>query len=378
MSFKILINGITLDSANTTPLLINIKYWQEHNCQVDIIGNKILKKNITSQKIIKPFNYIYINENSPLTSKLKLILVGFKRNLILIRSIKNYLNKYSIIHSRSSVLDLIIFPYFLKFFDKKIKWTSVFDNTVSLIGSGKVIDRVLAFMFFQISLIFLKKADSIFVISIDLKKFLLSKGFNKAKIILTGNAIEKNLIIKANQKNKIFDAIYVGRINESKGIYDLLEVLKIVRKTLPKFQLAIMGEGDIPSKQKFLQLIANNHLQKNIKLLGYKTGADKFSLIKSSKTFWFFSHGESFGIALLEAVCCGLKAFTYQLQPFRVIYKNHEIYQFKFRDYQIIAKSIIKVFKSKNFLNKNGLKLLDKYDWNRIAQIELNTFQKII
>ena len=68
MSLKILINGVTLDNATITPLMTNLKYWQKHNCQISIIGNKILKKKIIENNIIKikSIAYIKLNENTKL------------------------------------------------------------------------------------------------------------------------------------------------------------------------------------------------------------------------------------------------------------------------------------------------------------------------
>ena len=73
------------------------------------------------------------------------------------------------------------------------------------------------------------------------------------------------------------------------------------------------------------------HLINNVLFLGYRKGLEKFNIITSSKCFWFLSvsESESFGIALLEAVCLGLPALVYDLDPFKKIYKNNEVFMFK-------------------------------------------------
>ncbi len=378
MSLKVLINGITLDNAVITPLLTNIKYWQKKKCKVSFIGNNILKKNIIDKNIIdiKSINYLKLNENTKLNSKLKLIFIGIKRNIGLISNVKKYTYKYNIIHCRSSVLDLLIFPYFLKFFDKNIKWTAVFDNIVPLNDPGNKIYRVLSWIFFKISVLLLHKADIIFTISPNLKKYLINHKFDPSKIIITGNAIETDLAKKSkSQKNK-YDALFIGRINETKGIFDMLEVINKVKKKFRNFKLAIIGDGDIYTKNKFKNKIRDLNLSKNVFLLGTKNGLEKFSIIKSSKIFIFLSksESESFGIALLEAVSCGLPAFTYNLPAYKNIYKNNEINTFKKGDINSVSKAIIKTFETKQFNNKNGRKLLGKFNWENIAKIELNSF----
>lgn len=374
---RLLINGITFDEAVLTPLLLNIKYWQSRSCEITFLGTSVLEKRIKETKIIKGFDFIKIKGKKRLESRSSLIIEGLRRNFIAPFYIKRIKNNYDVIYSRSSVLDLVIFPYFLKIFDKKVKWATVFDNTVELKGPGNKLVRLLAWIFFVISLVLLKKADFIFVISQDLENFLVNKGFEKRKIVLTGNAVEADLIREAipSKKYKI-DALFIGRINEAKGIYDMLEVLELVKKKHSDFQLAFMGEGDITTEKGFRKEVKQRDLEKNIQFLGYKSGLEKFNIIKSSKAFLFLSKTESFGIALLEAVCCGLKAFVYDLKPYQVIYKNNEVDIFEIGDYQGVANAIIETFNKKDFKNAKGKLLLKKYNWDEIAEIQLKSFLK--
>lgn len=381
MPLKILINGVTFDNANIAPLLTNIKYWQKHDCQISIIGNKILKKKIIDQEIIntKSIKYLEVNENTKIDSKIKLITVGLKRNFILLKEIKNYTNKYDIVHCRSSVLDILLFPFFLKCFDKKIKLTAVFDNLVPFTDYGNKIIRFLAWFFFIISVHLLRKADTIFVVNPDVKDYLLNRGFDPKKILLTGNAVNNSNLIKQakyNPKNK-YDAVFLGRINETKGIYDMLDVLKIIIKKYPDFTLAVVGPGDKTTVKQYKNEIKRCRLNKNIKLLGWVSEKEKYSILKSSKIFLFLSKSvvEAFGIALLEAVCSGKPAFVYFLPIYKYIYQNKEINTFKIGDTESVAKAIIKTFKNKHFENKNGKKLLNKYSWEKIAKMELSAFK---
>jgi len=374
---RLLINGITFDDAVLAPLLLNIKYWQAYSCKITFLGTSVLEKRINETKIIKSFEFITLKGKKRLESRLILIFEGLRRNLIATFYIKGIKNNYDVIYSRSSVLDLVIFPYLIKIFDKKIKWVTVFDNTVPLTDPGNKFIRFLAWAFFQISLIFLKRADKIFVISKALDDYLIRKGFDKEKVILTGNAVEVDLIKKAKKDERYsIDALFVGRINETKGIYDMLNVLEIVKKKYPNFQLAIMGAGDIVTEKKYKMEIKERELEKNVQFLGYKTGLKKFNIIKSSKIFLFLSKSESFGIALLEAVCCGIKGFAYNLEPYKYIYKHNEVNLFPIGDYESVAMAIIETFDKKLFGNLGGEMLVDKYSWDRIAKIEYNNFLK--
>lgn len=372
---KILVNGLTIEEGNLVPLLSKIKIWQGKGGEVSIVGNKDLKEQIEKLSILKKeYKFIELTGTRKIKDKFHLIFEGLKRNLRLAKTIKDYGN-FDIVYSISSVLDLILFPFFLKIANKKIKWATVFDNIVPLDDSGNRVVRFLAWAFFHLSLILLRRVDYIFVISKDLKDYLSQKGFDREKIILTGNAVEVDLIKKARRNKRYnIDALFVGRINEAKGIYDMLDVLKIIKKKYPNFQLAIIGRGDATTEKKYKKEIKNRELEKNVQFLGYKTGLEKFNIIKSSKIFLFLSRSESFGVALLEAVCCGLKAVVYELEPYKKIYLNNEIIMVAKNDYAKAANEVLKIVESSDFENKKGKLLLHKYSWDAIAKKEYKAF----
>jgi len=373
-----LINAITIEYGNIVPLLLKIKKWQSLGCKISIFANSYLKKRIDSSDIISGYNFIELKHAGKITGKLQFILEALRRNIIALFYIKRLKKEnFDVVYSISSVMDLIIFPWVFKKTNKKTKWLTVFDNVVPLNDPGNKIVRFLGWLFFKTSIFFLKKADHIFAISEELKEFLEKKGMDKKNITVTGNAVEIELIRKARKdENHIFDTLFVGRINETKGIYDMLDVLKVVMEKYPHFQLGIVGEGDATTKSKFKDKIKEMHLDDNIKFLGYKTGQEKFNIIKSAKCFWFlsFSKHESFGISLLEAVCSGIPAFCYDLGPLRDIYKNEEVIMSPKRDWRLVAQKVIALFDGNNFENKKGELLLDRYGWDDIAEKEAMHF----
>ncbi|MBI3954870.1 glycosyltransferase, partial [Candidatus Gottesmanbacteria bacterium] len=369
---KILINGITLEGANIVPLLLKVKRWQERDVEVTFFGNKALKTQIDSLRIIKTYNFLKLNNTGRITGRMQLIVEGLRRNLSAISYLGELKNKFDVVYSISSVLDLMIFPYILKRFDKKILRVAVFDNIVPITDPGNRMIRFLAWIFFQISLLLLEEADQIFTGSTDLESFLISRGIDKNKIIERGQAVRNDMIrqAKANPKYDI-DALFIGRINETKGIYDMLKVLEIVKVKYPDFQLALIGTGNESTMRRYKDTISRMGLGNNIQFLGYRTEEEKFNIIKSSRIFWFLSvsESESWGIALLEAVCSGKPAVVYNLPAFH-FYKKGEVFFFKIHDYISVAAKVIDIFGKKDFDNPKGELLLGRYSWEKIAEIE--------
>lgn len=376
MPKKILINAVTLDDGNIVPLLSKVRWWQGAGAEVTFFGNEFLKKKIETTGLVRDVRYCRLPGGAraqSMRSKAGFMFESLGRNIRAIRVLPAMKGSYDIVYSISSVLDLVLVPCVLKKIDARIRWVTVFDNIVPFSDPGNKATRFLAWLFFQFSLLCLKRADMIFAISDELKEFLIRKGFSPGKIVVTGNGIESAAIQQASKNSQYaFDALFVGRINETKGIYDLLRVLAVVRGVYPDFQLAIMGAGDSRTTQQFKAAITRMNLEHNVQFLGHTAGIEKFSIIKSSKCFLFLSvsASESFGIALLEAVCCGIPACAYDLPPYRALYQHNEVFIFKKNDYRAVAQKVIELHKTGNFTNNAGTKLLPRYSWERIAAAE--------
>lgn len=373
---KILINFITSDGNVINPLLWKIKNYPKSEFDVSLFCDKKVKKQVERGN----YKFIELPYTKETKSKLSFLFESLKRNLVAVFYIKKVADNFDVVYSVSSVLDLVIFPFLVKMYKRKIVWVTVFDNVVPFSDPGSRLTRILAWIFFKISLILIRKCNYIFVSTPELMEFLVKSGFNKSKLIQSNLGCDEESIISAKYNEKYnYDALYLGRINETKGIDDLLEVLKIVKEKYPKFSLALVGGGDELTISKYKKKISKEGLDSNVKMLGWVSEAVKYELLKSCKTFWFLSVSqcESFGIALLEAVCSGKPAFVYDLPQMKNIYCNGEINIFKIHDVKSVAREVLKVFDKRSFYNEKGIKLLGKYSWKSAAMKEVKTLEKV-
>ncbi len=387
MNQKILVNLLTLQHEGILPPWLRIfKVFQAHGCKVYVNTGYFVKK-LEPIEDIYQFDWLTEAEEKRLRkdktkTKIGFLLHSLKRNYITLKNSRKILKSenFDVVYTPSSVLDFTIFPFYLKSKGEKIKWATTLANIVPFSDPGNKFIRFLAWLFFQISMRMLRRADVIFVPTAEMKDHLIKRKFRKEKIIETGCAVENEMIKGAEglDGHKI-DALFVGRINETKGIFDMLKVLKIIMKKFPDFQLAIMGEGDEKTKARFKKEIKNSGLGSNVQFLGYKNGMEKYNIIKSTKCFWFLSvsESESFGIALLEAVCSGIPAFAYDLPQFSRIYQNGEVEISPKGDHELVAQKVINLFESGNFDNGKGKELLGKYSWEKIAEIEYNSLNNL-
>jgi len=114
--------------------------------------------------------------------------------------------------------------------------------------------------------------------------------------------------VRYQEKDRKDDGIVrfagVGSLIPRKG-YDYL-ITAFANSCLPreKWELTIVGEG--PEEQNLRNLIAQYKLEKNICLAGKKGKPEVVDLLNRSDVFISSSHLETFGVAALEAICCGV------------------------------------------------------------------------
>lgn len=312
-------------------------------------------------------------------SKLSYIWYALKRNILLFKDYRKIKSQdYQVLYTLTSVLEFVLFPGLFRLLNPQVRWITVFDNTVPFKGPGSKIIRFLAWVFFQISLVVIKRADVVCAITPDLQKYLLNHGFRNDQVILTGCAVEAERIQSAHViPEHIYDALFMGRINEKKGIYDMLEVLSRVVKKIPSFRLAIMGGGDPITVSAYKKSILEKGLGKNVVFLGYHAGSEKFNIIKSCRLFWFFSYDESFGVALLEAVCSGKFALVYDLPPFKYLYSEGQVIVCETGNFDDIADKTITLLSSGSLENTAGARLLDRFSWDKVVTLEYGAITQL-
>jgi glycosyltransferase involved in cell wall biosynthesis len=195
----------------------------------------------------------------------------------------------------------------------------------------------------------------------------------KIKKICVG--INLDDIIKSEETTKSYDAVMIG-LRPNKGLYDIIPVWEEVLKLRPDTTLLLMG--GMSGHEQVFEEIRNKGLDKYIKL-PEKTSSfiepDQFyKTIKTGRTFFAPSHEEGWGIALCEAMACGLPVVAYNLTVYDRIYGGafSPVNCFNTKE---MAKNIVQVLDDElqyNQLQKAGIKCSEKYDWGKIADDDLN------
>jgi N-acetyl-alpha-D-glucosaminyl L-malate synthase BshA len=101
---------------------------------------------------------------------------------------------------------------------------------------------------------------------------------------------------------------HVSNFRPVKRVTDLIEVLARVRRSVPA-RLVLVGDG--PDRMAAAQRARELGIQRNVCFLGKRP--DFVEQLKQADAFLLTSESESFGLAALEALSCGVPVFGYRV-----------------------------------------------------------------
>lgn len=109
--------------------------------------------------------------------------------------------------------------------------------------------------------------------------------------------------------NKI---MFLGSVEETKGVKDLIEALAIVNKTHPEAEAHIVGSHTPEFGDAMMAHAQELGIAERVKLRGQQTGEDKGRIFAESDIFCFpsFYARETFGLVVAEAMSYGLPVVT--------------------------------------------------------------------
>lgn len=368
--------GFMRDS-NRVPMVNKINYWQRHGWDITILCTQAAME--TYGPLLRDVKYVVVPCVSNRSNRVMMLYEYAKRNLIAASKVLRTKSQYDIVYSISATFDLILLPYVMRKLNRDLRWCVVFDNRVYIDEPGNLVMRRVIYVLFLMSMWMIKSADRIFTVSDDLRHFLEKGRCKRERIRVTGNGVEGEVILAAEEEcDRKYDGIYVGRIDERKGIFQLIDMLSIVKEEYPGYTLGIIGVGEERVERKVLQYAERMNVGGNITLLGFRQGMEKYSIIKGARMFITLSIYESYGLALLEAVCCGKVSIAYDLPAYRQIYMNGEVIFVEKNSYRAAARHVIELMRGGATENERGRLLLGRYSWTNIAQMEREEFDRLV
>jgi len=250
------------------------------------------------------------------------------------------------------ILYSVIINFFLK---KDIKIISCVVGMGYLIINKNLFARVYEFIYFFLLRIFINKRVFFVFQNADDYSF-----FRKKKIITKNNS---NLIrgsgvctkkFKPNKQKKIYDLIFHSRIIKDKGVFEIIDAIKILRNQNVFFKTLFLGDLDMENRSFITEKQVNFWVKEKLIIWKRKT-KNVLPYLQKSKISILPSYREGLPKSLLEAASCKLPIISSDVPGCReVCIDNFNGFLVQPKDPESLSKSIRKLLFNPNLMRKFG------------------------
>jgi phosphatidylinositol alpha-mannosyltransferase len=166
--------------------------------------------------------------------------------------------------------------------------------------------------------------------------------------------------------------VFLGRIDEDrKGLQVLLDALPSLTEQVPGVQVLVAGPGELDAE-----------LPANVRLLGLVSEADKPRVYASGDVYCApNTHGESFGIVLIEAMATGTPVVASDLEAFRRVLDDGEAgVLVPVGDSRALADALADLLKDperRRHLSAAGSRVVQAYDWQHVTRQIVEVYETV-
>ena len=114
----------------------------------------------------------------------------------------------------------------------------------------------------------------------------------------------------AGGREEVRELLYVGKIEERRNVYFLLEVFRRLRRNGQRVHLTMIGGGDTAYAQDFLRELQPELEDRTVTYIPKAAQRELAGFYRAADLFLFPTQYDIFGMVLLEAMYCGLPAVS--------------------------------------------------------------------
>lgn len=214
------------------------------------------------------------------------------------------------------------------------------------------------------------------------KELAVKSGFAEEKVKIIPNGVETKLLgeLEAERLEGTPSVFFAGRLEEVKGVRNLIEATRRLRPTLPGLKVYVAGSGSLEAFVRRSQ----KELSPNLVYLGkLPTVIDVAKCIKGADIFVLPSLVENFSISLLEAMACGRATLVVSdAQGNLRAVSESEAWIFQRQSPGSLAQSIRNAWENGRESRAKAQAARQKaetlYDWNIVARLYLDLFRQVV
>jgi len=350
------------------------RVWRELGQELSVITPAVGKANYELEGLTGPFRQIPF----PWIDRLGIVAFYLWRGLsafFLIPWRRRHLLMYSI----SDILPDVFSAFLARLIKRRSSfWVVCVFHLIPhpRTRTGSVISNYLSYKAQRLSLKMIKiAADVVIVDNQLLRNDLMDLGISEQIIFKTSMGAT---MVNGKATAAKYAGCFVGRLHPTKGIFELVEIWKLVCDTLPESRLAIVGSGTDAIQAELVRRVSEHGMNKNIDVMGYLPQQELEDVFSSSKLFLFPSHEEGFGIGILEAMAHNLPIIAYSLPHYEEIFDT-ALVTVGLRDVQGFAKQVLNLLSDESYRLQKAIEcnaVTRRYSWVAVAQREAEAILK--
>lgn len=174
--------------------------------------------------------------------------------------------------------------------------------------------------------------------------------------------------------------LFVGRLDKRKGIEYLLKAYQRLNQQIPKTRLLIVGDG--PQRKRAYDYVKKEKLKNVV-----------FARVVSRQNlpFWYATadifcspatHGESFGVVLLEAMASGLPIVAFDNPGYQSLFPNFaRSFLIPNKNISALTQALLILATNKNLRQELGRRnrcYVQRYSWEKVGNQILKFYQRLL
>ena len=329
--------------------------FSKYSRKIELSGFKTINFNLSRKSINPILNFISLIKFFSITTK-------YKPDVIQCFALK-------------PILYSIIINFFLK---RDIKILCCVVGMGYLIINKNLFARVYKSIYFFLLKIFInKKVFFVFQNSDDYSLFRRKKIISKNNSSLIRGSGVCTKKFKSNNQKKIYDLIFHSRIIKDKGVFEIIDAIKILRNQNVFFKTLFLGDIDNANRSFITEKQVNFWVKEKLIIWKRKTN-NVLPYLQKSKISILPSYREGLPKSLLEAASCKLPIISTDVPGCReVCINNFNGFLVQPKNSGSLSKSIQKLLFNSNLMKKFGRNSREIVTKNFSDQIISNEFLKL-
>lgn len=174
----------------------------------------------------------------------------------------------------------------------------------------------------------------------------------------------------------------LGRLDPKKGLELLIDAYASIAGRDESVHLLVAGTGARPYEQRLRRLVAERGMLDRVDFTGLLTGAQKLWALHMADVFVLTSYSENFGMAVLEALCCGKPVVVTEPVNLAAEVRDHQTGLVARCEVRSIADAIERLLQQPDDRRAMGARaqrlVRDRFTWDTVGEQMLRTYAELV